>query len=225
MLSLAALMVCGCDAGGPETNIPKIPLLHPQASTIPQQNAIRIEWDLNTEEDVTGYRIYRSTSAEEKDFHVIGTIPDREGYYEDTSVSVGIKYYYRVSAFDDGGNESGKSNAVYYTLLEKPILLEPGDQSVVGTTTPTFAWLGVSGASAYRIQVHIRTAGGGAWELIWRSESVYPYQELRKTYNDDNLALKPLENGITYRWHVDSSGGRFAGSQSRWWYFTVIVDR
>jgi hypothetical protein len=40
---LAVLVICGCEAGGPEADIPKTPLLHPQASTIPQQNAIRVE--------------------------------------------------------------------------------------------------------------------------------------------------------------------------------------
>jgi len=222
---LAVLVICGCEAGGPDADIPKTPLLHPQATTIPQQNAIRIEWDVSAEEDLAGYKVYRSTSPEEKDSQIIATVSEKDGYYEDTEVSIGVRYYYRISAFDDSGNESDKSDTVDYTLLEKPALIEPADQAVVKTTMPTFVWLGVSGASAYTVHVYSRAADGTTWEEIWHSEKIYPYQDLRKTYNDDNLALKPLERGMTYKWRVDSSGGQSTGSQSRWRYFTVIGDQ
>jgi hypothetical protein len=201
--------------------------LHPQASTIPQQNAIRIEWEVSSNqavsstENLAGYKVYRSKSPEESDFQVIAAASEKDSYYEDTDVSIGTKYYYRVSAFNDNGNESDKSNTVDYTLLGKPALIEPADQSVIKTTKPAFKWLSVSGASAYTVLVHGSGADGTTWEEIWQSERVYPYQDLRRMYNDDGHASKLLENGGTYRWRVDCSGGRSAGSQSRWWYFVV----
>ena len=218
---LTVLAICGCGAGGQEADIPQTPLLHPQASAIPQQNAIRIEWDPNTEENLAGYRIYRSTSAKEEDFQTIAAASEQDSYYEDADVSIGIKYYYRISAFDDMENESDKSDAVDYTLLEKPALIEPADQAVINTTTPTFEWLDVSGASSYVIHVYSRAVDVNTWQETWNSEKIYPYQNLCKTYNDDNRALKPLKSGMTYKWRVDSSGGRSTGSQSRWRHFTV----
>jgi hypothetical protein len=57
----------------------------------------------------------------------------------DTDVRIGIEYHYKISAFNASGNESGKSDAVSYTLLEKPALIEPIDQAIVETITSTFA--------------------------------------------------------------------------------------
>jgi len=221
LLLLVILIICGCEDDGQEAHIPDTPLLNPQASSIPQQNAIRIEWDVSGEDNLSGCKIYRSLSSEEEEFQIIATVSEKDGYYEDTDVSVGVKYYYKISAFDDNGNESDKSDAANYTLLEKPTPIEPADQTAIETLTPTFAWLGVSGASAYDIRLYSRVADEETWDEIWHSERVYPYQDLRKTYNDDNLASKPLETGMTYKWRVDSSAGRSAGSQSRWRYFSV----
>lgn len=221
LLLPAVLIICGCGADGPEADIPEVPPLNSQASTIPQQNAIRIEWDVNAEESLAGYKVYRSMSPEEEDYQIIAETSEEDGYYEDVNVSIGVKYYYRISAFDDSGNESDKSDAAYYTLLEKPVPIEPTHQAIIKTATPTFVWLGVSGASSYVIRVHGPADDSGTWEEIWQSEKVYPYQDLRKTYNDDNLALKPLESGVTHKWRVDSNGGLSAGSQSRWRNFSV----
>ena len=220
LLCFTALVMCGCEDNEEEANILDTPLLNPQASSIPQENAIRIEWEISGEDNLAGCKIYRGTSSEE-DFVVIATVSEKDGYYEDADVSTGIAYHYKISVFDDSGNESDRSDAVNYTLLEKPTPVEPADQAVVETLTPTFTWLGVSGASAYTVHLHSRSADGKTWDEIWQSEKVYPYQDLRKAYNDDNLALKPLEIGMTYRWRVDSSGGRYSGSQSRWRYFSV----
>ena len=223
LLFLTFLIISGCESGGPEKEIPEAPLLYPQASTIPQQDAIIIEWDVSTEDNLI--RVYRSESSDEKDFQLIATVPEKDGYYKDSDVRIGITYYYKISALDDLGNESGKSDSVKYTLLEKPTLIEPQDQAIVGTKRPDFAWLGVSGASAFTVRVYSRADDGRSWEEIWHSERVYPYQDLRKTYNDDNLALRPLESGMTCRWRVDSTGGRWSGSQSRWRNFSVIRNQ
>ncbi len=225
LLFLTFLIIFGCEAGGPEKESPEAPLLHPQASTISQQDAIVIQWDVNTGDNLLTCRIYRSESSDEEDFQPIATLPERDGYYEDSDVRIGITYYYRISALDDLGNESHKSDSVKYTLLEKPTLIEPPDQAIIKTRTPDFAWLGVSGASAFAVRVYSRADDARSWEEIWHSEKVYPYQDLRKTYNDDSLALKPLESGMTCRWRVDSTGGRSSGSQSRWRYFSVISNQ
>ena len=225
LLFLTFLIISGCEAGGPEKEIPEAPLLHPQASTIPQQDAIIIEWDVNTGGNLLRCRVYRSESSDERDYQLIATVPEQDGYYEDSDVRIGITYYYKISALDDLGNESDKSDSVNYTLLEKPILIEPPDQAIIETKRPDFAWLGVSGASAFTVRVYSRADDGRSWEEIWHSERVYPYQNLRKTYDDDSLALRPLESGMTCRWRVDSTGGRWSGSQSRWQNFSVISNQ
>jgi hypothetical protein len=221
LLFLTVLVICSCEADNPEIDIPQIPVLHPQAGTIPQQNAIRIHWELSAEENLAGYKVYRGTSPEEESFQTVAIVSEQDNYYEDTHVDIGIEYYYKISAFDDLGNESDKSIPVHFTLLEKPVPIQPADQDVVETALPAFSWLSVSGASSYTVHVYSRTLDAETWEEIWSSDKIYPYQKLSKTYNDDSLALKPLARGIAYRWRVDSSGGLYSGSQSRWQHFVV----
>ena len=103
IICILCLALCGCEADEPEADIPEVPLLHPQASTIPQQNAIRIEWEVSTNraasptENLAGYKVYRSTSPEERDFQVIATVSERDSYYEDTDVSIRSSALYRTS--------------------------------------------------------------------------------------------------------------------------------
>lgn len=221
LLLLIALTICGCEADDPEADIPEIPLINPLATAIPEQYAICIKWEANSEENLAGYRIYRSTIPDSKDLQLISEVSEEENSYEDTDVTIGIKYYYRISAINYGGNESDKSDVVSYTLLEKPILNKPENQVIIETIEPTFTWFGVSGASSYTIYVSSHAENEETWQLIWQSNKIYPYQNFQKIYNDDGRATEILENERTYRWRVDSSGGRTSGSQSQWRYFTV----
>ena len=221
LLLLIILIISGCEADNAETDIPGIPLISPLASAFPEQNAIRIEWEPNSEANLAGYRIYRNSMANSEDFQLIAEVSEKDNSYQDTDVAVGTKYQYKISAFSFSGHESDRSDAVSYTLLEKPVLVEPDDQAAMGNSTPIFIWLAVSGASAYTIHMQKHSDDGNFWEVVWESDKVYPYQSLRKIYNDDGRAVESLKNGAAYRWRVDSSGGRSSGSQSRWRYFSV----
>jgi hypothetical protein len=218
-----AIAICGCESDNPNTDTPEIHLSYLRAAPVPHQDAIRIEWDLETADNLSGYKLYRGNAQD--DVQIIATLSENDVYYEDDEVSIGVRYYYRLSGFNDAGNESDISEAVFYALLGKSIPVEPENQSVIETITPTFKWLGVSGASSYVIHVYSRSDGTTEWDRIWSSDKVYPYQELRKIYNYDNLALKPLEDRGSYRWRIDSIGGDSTGSQSRWLHFSVSITQ
>ena len=77
------------------------------AATAP--NSIEISWEGNTEPDLAGYRVYRSTGA--GPFEKIGelvAIPS----YSDRDIEHGKTYRYAVSAIDKSGNESAQSGPV-----------------------------------------------------------------------------------------------------------------
>ncbi|MGA9628312.1 MAG: hypothetical protein WBQ65_27815 [Bryobacteraceae bacterium] len=95
----------------PEDRFPPAVPAGLNAATAP--NSIELSWDGDTEPDLAGYRVYRSTGA--GPFEKIGemvTIPS----YSDRAVEHGKTYRYAVSAIDKTGNESARSVPVEATL-------------------------------------------------------------------------------------------------------------
>ena len=95
----------------PEDRFPPAVPAGLNAATAP--NSIEISWEGNTEPDLAGYRVYRSTGA--SPFEKLGemvTIPS----YSDRTAEHGKTYRYAVSAIDKSGNESAPSGPVEATL-------------------------------------------------------------------------------------------------------------
>jgi fibronectin type 3 domain-containing protein len=95
----------------PEDRFPPAVPAALNAATAP--NSIELSWEGNTEPDLAGYRVYRSTGAGA--FAKIGDlvlVPS----YSDRDVEHGKTYRYAVSAIDKTGNESARSAPVEATL-------------------------------------------------------------------------------------------------------------
>ena len=207
---------------------PKVHLYNPAISdddwgpyALTETDGIHIEWDANEEDDITEYKIYRSTQSDEG-YQLIATLSKDELFYEDLDVQVETKYYYRVVAVDQNKNESNMSQAISYTLLHKAVLREPPNQSVVRTSSPVFKWLEVNNAQSYVVRVFVNMEDTATpWREIWKSQEVFPFDELKLSYNENNQATEPLEDGKQYRWRVDASGGRTVGSKSNYYHFSV----
>jgi hypothetical protein len=79
--------------------------LHPSVAP----NSIELNWERNTESDLAGYRVYRSTSGGPfTKIADVSVIPS----YSDRSAEHGLSYRYSVTALDRSGNESPRSAAV-----------------------------------------------------------------------------------------------------------------
>lgn len=75
---------------------------------------VELYWYDNTEPDLAGYRVYRSTTANGRYVHFATTsVPS----FLDRWVNNGVTYYYAVSAYDLNGNESEIS---YYIIESTP---------------------------------------------------------------------------------------------------------
>ncbi|MBF0499904.1 MAG: right-handed parallel beta-helix repeat-containing protein [Candidatus Riflebacteria bacterium] len=87
-----------------------------------QPNQVTIFWTPNTESDLKGYRIYRSELIS-AGFEALSSTIVAKGteQYVDAGVVTGKKYYYRVAAVDQAGNEGSSSDIVS--------MLIPGDLS------------------------------------------------------------------------------------------------
>jgi hypothetical protein len=72
---------------------------------------VDLSWSINPETDLAGYRVYRSEREDDKGELVT---PDLllSPAYRDTSVRLGGRYWYRVTAVDRAGNESALSAPV-----------------------------------------------------------------------------------------------------------------
>jgi hypothetical protein len=75
--------------------------------------SIELSWDSNTEPDVAGYRVYRSTAGAA--FEKIADVNEIPAY-SDHAVERGKTYRYAVTAMDKAGNESERSAVVEGSL-------------------------------------------------------------------------------------------------------------
>jgi len=89
---------------------------------IPAENGAISEdlsWSINLENDLAGYRIYRSEQQGERGYSLQVQLLLSPAY-RDASVQPGHRYWYVVTAVDRAGNESGPSDPVLADLT-KPL--------------------------------------------------------------------------------------------------------
>ncbi len=70
---------------------------------------VSLDWDDNSEDDLEGYNVYRSTASGSGYSQLNGPLLSTSDY-TDNSVTNGTTYYYVVTAVDTSSNESGNSN-------------------------------------------------------------------------------------------------------------------
>lgn len=74
---------------------------------------VRLMWLANTDRDLDGYRIYRSTEPTGY-FPRVATVGRRATSFSDREVQNGVTYYYAIAAFDEAGNESELTGRTVY---------------------------------------------------------------------------------------------------------------
>jgi len=113
---------------------------------------IFLDWFANIEDDVDGYRVYRSQTSG-SGYTYIATTTECE--YSDYTVSASIIYYYVVKAFDTSKNESGYSNEVI-SELNNPHF----------TYVPVKTTLSIEAGSSVDLDI---TVGLSQWDSGWTS--------------------------------------------------------
>jgi hypothetical protein len=79
----------------------------------PSTSSATLTWRPNSERDLAGYKVYRSTVRGQYDQgKVVATIRGNVTTYQTSSLQLGNTYFFVVTAFDVAGNESGYSNEV-----------------------------------------------------------------------------------------------------------------
>jgi hypothetical protein len=83
-------------------------------AVLPRPNGLEVLWSPSGEEDLAGYRVYRSEPGVAA-ARIAELEPGRAAYLDDKAVP-GVVYRYTLTAFDRAGNESVPSEAAEATL-------------------------------------------------------------------------------------------------------------
>jgi hypothetical protein len=124
------LGLAGCTHHSIDNEPPAIPR---GLRSITGDEEVLLVWYQNTEPDLAGYRIYRSTEAFGLYYEIGETNLD---YFLDFGLVNGATYYYAVTAFDYEGNESELSHEIVY---DTPRPEGYGEQIFDYTEYPDFA--------------------------------------------------------------------------------------
>lgn len=110
LLLLITGFTTGCDVHIFRTDL--TPPSSPRGiQTYTGDNLIELDWLANPERDVTGYRVYVSSTSNGR-YQMIGSTSGTT--FIDRNARNGYTYYYAVSAYDFDGNESELSRDVVY---------------------------------------------------------------------------------------------------------------
>ncbi len=127
-------------------------------SAVPDSMAVSLNWTENTEGDLAGYNVYRSTSPSVPLTGPVngGTLVTGNAF-SDTGLTNGQIYYYVVTAVDASTNESGASNEVSATpaQVNAALLFDGVDDYVAFGNPPGL------GVQNFTIETWFKWTGGG----------------------------------------------------------------
>ena len=90
----------------------------------PGDRVVNLDWDNNSEPDIAGYNIYSSTTSG-SDFTKINISTVTNSQYQDSGLTNGVAYYYKVTALDTDSYESDYSSEVSATPNDTTIPSAP----------------------------------------------------------------------------------------------------
>ena len=145
-------------AGGfpPPDNTPPVDPTNLMSSARP--GAVLLEWTANTEPDLAGYNIYRSTASPVSLGTPINSTLMLSPSYIDYDVTEGIEYFYAVTAKDTSGNESGLSNEASAIPLPPP----PPEALDLGSNQAYVALGDNADTAQFTLETWLRRDGSGA---------------------------------------------------------------
>jgi len=113
------LLYAHIEAGPPDTDPPAAPT---GLTALPGNSQVSLDWDDNTEWDLRGYNVYRSTSHDGPYTRINGDALVTGSSYVDAGLQNGTAYYYVVTAVDDAQRESTPSQEVSATPGAQPTI-------------------------------------------------------------------------------------------------------
>ncbi|NWG28084.1 MAG: T9SS type A sorting domain-containing protein [Ignavibacteriaceae bacterium] len=166
---------------------------------------VDVDWYNNSESDLAGYKIYRKVGGQ---FVFYTNVPEEKSYVTFSLGSTGITNTFKVSAYDDSGNESPLSDSIEVTTHD---MTDEEFLDMVQRTTFRYFWdyaHPVSGLIRERLgSDDIVTSGGsgfGVMALLVGIERGYISRE------------QGVERMLTILNFLNTQADRFHGAFSHW---------
>ncbi|UCG70182.1 MAG: hypothetical protein JSV09_03965, partial [Thermoplasmata archaeon] len=159
-------------------------------------DSLSLTWDPNSESDLAGYYIFRSTT-EDGPYTLINILDQVTGYV-DIGLDSGVTYYYVIGAFDEVPNNSSFSNEANFTTL---ITVPPA--APVGLTVSV-----IPSGNALNISWHANSEPDLAFYSIYRSVDNLSFTWLADIFTGTEYFVDiDLKNGVTYFYLLTASDG------------------
>jgi fibronectin type 3 domain-containing protein len=184
----------------PVFGVPRDTVAPPQVTgltitVIPTGNALSLTWTASSAPDVAGYRIYRSLSQFGSYITVTNTALTT---YNNTGLTDGVTYWYKISAYDEvpnyGFNSTEKSGVPSDTVAPPKVT---GLTIIVVKTgnALNLQWINITGVfDCVSYRVYRSTTSGFPADITTQIASITAQQNW---YNDTGLT-----DGITYYYRV-----------------------
>ncbi|MBN1766746.1 MAG: glycosyl hydrolase 53 family protein [Sedimentisphaerales bacterium] len=193
------------DITGGDTTPPDAPMA---LAATAGDGTVSIDWDDNSEGDLDGYNIYRSTFSSSNYVQLNGALLSSSNY-TDNSVTNGIIYYYIVTAVDTSNNESDPSGEESAAPSgEGPLYIsadfESGFGDWVNVTGDTHDWMRNSGSTPSSSTGPSGGANGSTWYVYLETSSGYAYSAGDMAYLE-GPALGGSDRVLTFYYHMYGS--------------------
>lgn len=168
--------------------------------TVDSAGIVALSWAPNTDNDLAGYRIYRSNYANEGFMQVNNEQITATSFQDTLSLRVLTKkVYYKVAAFDKHYNESELSEAL---IIERPDTIAPAPPSfynyAVTDTSVVLFWHNSPSDDVTDHIIYRRKEGEEAWTRV------NPHGDTTGYFNDLNVAVRTVYQYIVMA--ADQSG-------------------
>lgn len=159
---------------------------------------VRLTWTANKEEDIFGYRVFRSVSNKDE-YSQLTSWPLNEPNFSDTlsKNNLNAKVYYKIMAVDQRQNESEFSKILE---LRKPDIIPPSSPVFkkidVKKESITTEWIGSSSNDVKSYSILRKIKGDTSWIKLKEITSVKKNQEVKyidKTAEPGSIVIYKLE--------------------------------
>ncbi|HVH94733.1 MAG TPA: hypothetical protein VM688_07435, partial [Nocardioidaceae bacterium] len=126
---------------------------------------VKLDWSSNSESDLAGYNVYRAATANGQ-YTKLTTSLRTSSDYTDYAAPVGVTSFYRVTAVDKSGNESGP---VSVSAVRKDAVAPAAVKSLTGTRTDngiTLDWADNTETDLNGYVVSRATTSGGTYTKL-----------------------------------------------------------
>jgi fibronectin type 3 domain-containing protein len=178
-------------------------------------NDVLVDWDANTDTDLAGYNIYRTTTSGMSYTKLNGGTLLVASQYRDTTTVAATTYYYAVTAVDTTGNESAKSAEVTWGVPATDTT-PPADPTglvlVPSVSGILLSWNANLESDFLNYEVDRSATGVGAWSTI-ASPTAATYNDTGATAGAVNYyRIRARDNDSNWSGYLTGNATRPTGS-------------